>query len=156
MSNTNLNSTGVRVLPPIVFIIALILGTAIGYIFPIALPFSKLKAAISTILIIASLFLGVCSALLFRKHNTDIDPMGSATMLLKTGPYKYSRNPIYVSMIILIFGIGVLLGNTWILLMLIPAVLYLRKNVVLLEEKHLIKQFGNDYKKYSSDVRRWL
>jgi protein-S-isoprenylcysteine O-methyltransferase Ste14 len=96
-----------------------------------------------------------CAATLAR-HKTTIMPHRAASHLATDGPFRWSRNPIYVSHIAVVFGIGLLLGSPFTLL-LTPLLAYgLHKLAALPEERHLLARFGADYRAYMARTRRWL
>ncbi len=82
--------------------------------------------------------------------------MQPSTAIITTGPFRYSRNPAYVALTLLCVGLGVLLDNPWILVLLLPAVLLVHFGVVRREERYLERRFGEEYRRYKASVRRWL
>ena len=95
-------------------------------------------------------------ARLLREHETPIQANRPATALVTDGPYFYSRNPIYVAYVALVFGLGLVLGS-WTVTLLAPLVgVALHYLSVMPEERHLQQQFGEKYKQYVSETPRWL
>ena len=92
----------------------------------------------------------------FRRARTPLDVRKPATALITQGPYRFSRNPIYVSMTLLYAGLAFLLGNGWVLALAAPVLLVMDFWVVRREERHLEAKFGEDYLRYKAAVRRWL
>ena len=92
----------------------------------------------------------------FRRSGTTIDVRKPATALITEGPYRFSRNPIYVSLTLLYLGIGTLLNNAWILILVAPVFLVMNMWVVSREERHLEATFGEEFLRYKAAVRRWL
>ncbi len=78
------------------------------------------------------------------------------TKIIRTGPYKYSRNPMYLSIVLIGFSISMFLSNGWISLMMFPFLLVMDRYVVKREEEYLIKKFGQEYLDYQKKVRRWI
>ena len=70
--------------------------------------------------------------------------------------YKATRNPIYIGLILVYFGLCIVLTSVWMLILLIPAVIILHRGVVKREEDYLTWKFGDDYRRYMSQVPRWL
>ncbi len=84
------------------------------------------------------------------------DQVKSTIKIVQKGPYRFSRNPLYLSLLILLFGISILTFSPWLLCVLpILYFLFLFK-AVKPEEEYLLKKFGKDYLAYSSKVRRWI
>jgi protein-S-isoprenylcysteine O-methyltransferase Ste14 len=82
--------------------------------------------------------------------------MKPTTALVTEGPFRYSRNPIYVALTLLYVGVALLINALWILLLVVPAVLVLRYGVIAREEAYLTRKFGDAYRQYTTQVRRWL
>lgn len=80
----------------------------------------------------------------------------SSSTLIKTGLYRYSRNPIYLGLAVILFGWGVYLSNILTLLFLVGFVLYLNRFQIEPEEKSLEQRFGVQFEEYKHKVRRWL
>ncbi|GAB3599733.1 isoprenylcysteine carboxylmethyltransferase family protein [Angustibacter peucedani] len=96
------------------------------------------------------------SLLLFARHNTGLLP-GQATLeMIEEGPYRLSRNPLYVGLLGLYLALALLAPSTWALLLLPVAVVLVRWGAVLPEERFLHEQFGEPYDAYRRRVRRWL
>ena len=92
----------------------------------------------------------------FARAETSVRPDRVAKALIRTGPFRYSRNPLYVAVVSLILGIGVWLNSVWIWAMVAPLVLVMNTAVIIREERHLEKRFGEEYVGYQKAVRRWL
>jgi protein-S-isoprenylcysteine O-methyltransferase Ste14 len=80
----------------------------------------------------------------------------AASVLITDGPYRFSRNPSYVALTLLYLGVGIILNNGWIWLLVVPVLLVMDLRVVRKEERHLETTFGEDYLRYKAAVRRWL
>ena len=92
----------------------------------------------------------------FARARTTLRPDRGASALIRSGPFRYSRNPLYVAVVLLILGVGVWLNSLWIWLMVAPLVLVMNRAVILREESYLEQEFGRDYVDYKKSVRRWL
>jgi len=112
--------------------------------------------------ILGSLLIGVSGLLItavlrrFRRAGTTFDVRKAASVLITDGPYRFSRNPSYVSLTLLYLGVGLILNNGWIWLLVVPVLLIMDVWVVRKEERHLETKFGGDYVRYKAAVRRWL
>ena len=92
-----------------------------------------------------------------REHLTaDVVPGRPATTLVTNGPYRVTRNPIYIGFILLYFGIAILATSVWMLLLLVPLLIVLQRGVVEREETYLDAKFGEEYGKYKARAPRWL
>jgi len=92
----------------------------------------------------------------FTQRETNVVPYKPTTTIVTQGPYQYTRNPMYVSLMMVQTSIAILFGNVWILIMLIPLVLILHYGVVVPEEHYLERKFGEEYLAYKRSVRRWF
>ena len=92
----------------------------------------------------------------FRRAGTTLDVRKAASALITDGPYRFSRNPLYVSLTMLYVGLGVVLNSVSILLLAVPVLFIMDRWVIRREEEHLEEKFGNRYLHYKSTVRRWL
>jgi protein-S-isoprenylcysteine O-methyltransferase Ste14 len=92
----------------------------------------------------------------FREAGTSVRGSQRATTIVGTGPYRFSRNPIYLSFILLELGLSVWLNDLWLLITLVPAVGFIAVVVVPREERFLERNFHEQYLNYKATVRRWL
>jgi protein-S-isoprenylcysteine O-methyltransferase Ste14 len=92
----------------------------------------------------------------FAEHKTDFRIDRPASCVVKTGPYAFSRNPIYVGGALLYIGIALLFNAGWAVLGVIPLMYIIHQRVVLPEEEYLEKKFGQEYRDYKAKVKRWL
>jgi protein-S-isoprenylcysteine O-methyltransferase Ste14 len=92
----------------------------------------------------------------FGRAKTTVDPHGSVSAIVIDGPYRFSRNPIYVGLVCFLIGMPLVLGTLWGLV-LSPLFIVLMNNLVVQhEEAYLEKKFGDEYTNFKSRVRRWL
>ena len=91
-----------------------------------------------------------------RQAGTNVDPYRPATAVVTGGPYRFTRNPIYVGFILMYLGISAL-TNALLPILLLPAVQQLmRRGVIEREERYLESKFGDEYRQYKESVRRWI
>lgn len=145
--------------PPILYGTAIVGGVILGWNFE--LPWiggviSDLGFMLGLILIACAIFIDVRTFLELRKHKTTIMPNQAASHLVTSGPFSFSRNPIYLSNTILAFGIGLAMGNLWLFLTGLIAAFATNHLAILREEKHLSHKFGSEWRKYTKTVRRWI
>ncbi len=136
---------------------SVLLGLALHALWPLEIPLAADFGAFAMILLFGLGFSIV--ALSFREFaraRTSLRPDRGASALIRTGPFQYSRNPLYVAVVSLILGIGVWLNSLWIWVMVVPLVLVMNRAVILREERYLEQKFGRDYVDYRKSVRRWL
>ena len=109
---------------------------------------------------VVGVFLGVVmaaiSAGMFKMAGTGIQPFDEATTLVTGGFYRYSRNPMYVGMFLMLAGVAFLMGSIGAVLPVLVFILIIRNNFVMGEERFLEANFGQHYLDYKSTVRRWF
>ena len=150
------DSPGIRVIPPLVYAIAFLIGYGLEHAWPLVDESWKWTSAGGIILACASFFLVVPAILLFRRASTPLDVRKPATTLITQGPYRYSRNPQYLALTLLYSGLALLTASAWVLVLLVPTLVVMTYGVVKKEEAYLERHFGDEYREYKSRVRRWL
>jgi protein-S-isoprenylcysteine O-methyltransferase Ste14 len=112
--------------------------------------------SVSYLLILAGLVIAFWGLITFARAHTAIIPHKPASSLVDTGPYSFTRNPMYTGMTLLYLGIAVLLNSGWAFLLL-PVVLFLlHRFVISREERYLSEAFGDTYDAYRARVKRWV
>lgn len=138
------------------YLAALALGVLMQSLSPLPFFVGASRYAIGSVFVIVSAAITLTVIKRFRRANTPLDVRKPASALVTNGPYRFSRNPAYVSLTLLYLGIGILLGNGWVLILVAPVLIVMDRWVVVSEERHLEAKFGEQYLRYKSDVRRWL
>jgi protein-S-isoprenylcysteine O-methyltransferase Ste14 len=100
--------------------------------------------------------LGVAGLVRFRVTGTSFDPTAPADALATGGIYQLSRNPMYLGALVAFVGLGLALGLTWLVPLAVVLSVALRQLAILPEEAYLERRFGDAYRRYKSNVRRWL
>lgn len=151
-----MKSPGVHFPPPFLYVALFLLGLLLGYLVPIP-PLPRVPSRVlSALLGVPGLGLTLWSLGLFLRARTSPLPMRPATSLVRSGPYRWTRNPMYLGMLLLYLGVALLFDVAWALL-LSPAVVFLVGRLVIRrEEKYLEETFGEEYRRYMGEVRRWI
>ncbi len=148
----------VLVPPPIALALCVGAGWLLNRVWPAPFlpPDSWLRAA-GGALVALGLAIEFWALVLFRRARTAVLPIRTTRAIIEAGPYRYSRNPIYLSMFAVVAGLGLALDSLWQFAALAVA-LYpvLRWGVVAREEAYLERKFGEAYRDYTRRVRRWL
>jgi protein-S-isoprenylcysteine O-methyltransferase Ste14 len=92
----------------------------------------------------------------FRRHQTTIKPFQASATLVTGGPFRVSRNPIYLGMTLMLLGIALFLGSATPLVLVVLFALWIQARFISNEEAHLTEQFGDGYRRYQASVRRWV
>ncbi len=147
-----------RIPVPWVFVLAYVSGVVLQAFIPI--PFAPdvrdVARATGFILLSAGVALATWALTIFRKTHTTTIPGKTSSQLVTWGPYRFSRNPMYVSLTVAYLGEAGILGQVWPLLPLVLTLLYLNRTLVPFEEAQLEDTFGAAYAQYRANVRRWL
>ncbi len=147
----------VRVLPPLLFIASIAAGALLGWALPLGFASgSALRVALGVALVAAGVGAIAWPIVWMRRTHQDPDPRKPTPELIVGGPFRWSRNPIYLGLAFIQTGVGVALGNAWILLLLPPSLAILQRAVIAKEEAYLARKFGDAYQDYRASVRRWL
>lgn len=159
-SSIEKDAAAVRIFPPGVPLVTVIAGLVFGYIWPVdlsILPGPPLRYWIGGAIIIASIyFLGFRAVSTMRRSGQSENPYKKTTEVIEEGPYRFTRNPMYLQMVLICFGLAILLANIWILILTPVCGLLLHFLVILPEELYLKRKFGDGYLDYKKRVRRWI
>lgn len=142
--------------PPLVYAVALLGAWQLDARVPLALGFAPGAAYPGWALIVLGLMGFAWALSAIWTHRTTVNPYKAASTLVTSGPFRYSRNPIYLSDWLIYLGAMLLMQTAWPLL-LAPLVWGLMRYAVIAhEEMHLEAKFGDDYRDYCARVRRWI
>ena len=147
---------GVRVPPPLIFLFMIAVGYWLNLYYPLIIPWPEFFFFVGLFLIAGAVSFALIAVYQFWREKTHIEPWKPASSLMLEGVFAYSRNPIYLSFIIITLGIGLVLNNIWILFNTGPLLIALYFLVVKKEELYLERVFGDLYLDYKKRVRRWL
>jgi protein-S-isoprenylcysteine O-methyltransferase Ste14 len=150
------DSPGVRVPPPLLNAAAVIGGLLLNRRWPLAIGAGGFGRVLASLLIAAWAVVTAISFQSFWRMRTSIVPIRPATALVIGGPYRFTRNPMYVGLGFLTVALGLLLDSWWPILLVIPTLMCIRQFVILPEERYLRRRFGGEYDAYTRQVRRWL
>lgn len=149
---------GVNFPPPFYFVLGFLAGWLLHRLVPLRVPASE-SASMNTagwILIVASVVLLIWAQITFLRHRTTVIPNRPASTMVTSGPYAYSRNPMYVSLTTLYLGLSLLTGMLWPIILLPLVLILLTALVIRREERYLDSAFGADYAAFRKRVRRWV
>jgi len=142
--------------PPFVYLGALLIGIGLGLFRPARWLPHALGAWVGIPIMIAALALFLSSIRRFKAAGTPVPGNRPATAIVKSGPYRFSRNPIYLAFSLLVLGVACALNSLWLLGTLAAAVSVMSFVVIPREERYLEQRFGAEYLNYKAKVRRWL
>jgi protein-S-isoprenylcysteine O-methyltransferase Ste14 len=146
----------VVVFPPLLFGGALVVGLGLQRFFP-AYPLPQsLARVIGGILLVVSLGLGAWGRRTMRRAGTNLNPRKPALAIVSDGPFRFTRNPLYLSLTGTYVGIALLADAGWPLVLLVPVLVLAHFGITRREERYLEAKFGATYLAYKARVRRWL
>jgi protein-S-isoprenylcysteine O-methyltransferase Ste14 len=143
--------------PPLVWTLALVAGFALNWLKPV--PF--VPAAVSAgwlggAVFVLALVLFAWAIITMTRAGSNVPTNLPVTSIVDTGPYRFTRNPIYLGMMLGLIGLAIAFDNLWLLVTLVPFFIIIRYGVVAREESYLERKFGEVYRGYRARVRRWL
>lgn len=154
------SGAAVRIPPPVVGIVTIVGGYLAGRVFPILtnfeLPTPMRYWAGGLIVAISIGILGAWPMHLFRKSGQNPTPWSETPEIIVLGPYKFTRNPMYLMMVFVCLGFGVMLSEAWIVILTPVLAITLYHIAIKHEEAYLEQVFGDSYRDYKKSVRRWI
>ncbi len=148
----------VRIPPPALYAGAVLLGIALQH-WAWALGFardSSLRIALGLAVICGGVAILSSTFFIFRRIGQHPDPRKPTPTIVRDGPYRFTRNPMYVAGNLIQLGFGIALGNAWIVMLLVPVMLLIHYGAILPEERYLERKFGDEYASFKVSVRRWI
>ena len=147
---------GVPVPPPLIYVAGLAAGGLAELVRSTTGPPRSVSVTIAIVGVLAWLALDGLAAMRFSRAGTPVIPFKPSTALVVDGPYRISRNPIYLGMAALYVGLAFLFGLMWALLFMPFVLIAVDRLVIAREEPYLERKFGQDYVEYKKRVRRWI
>ncbi|HSG94581.1 MAG TPA: isoprenylcysteine carboxylmethyltransferase family protein [Afifellaceae bacterium] len=145
--------------PPILLLLTIAIGLALQWLAPLPwiYGFAALEATVlGGAMIVAAFAIDIWAALVFRSQKTTIMPHQRSASLVTRGPFRFSRNPIYVGNLMVVAGLGLVLSNLWLLIVMPLLGFALHKLAIEREERHLEALFADQWQDYKARVRRWI
>ena len=148
----------VRFPPPLVFLGGILLGVACAYLLmPAPVPFGRTMGVIGgVVLLVAGVAFILAARIHFTRTGQSPIPWKPSPSLILRGPYRFTRNPMYVGMTLIELGVGLAVNNLWISAFAVAALVTVHFIAVRPEERYLSEKFGDSYKAYLAQVRRYL
>ena len=150
------DNPGVAVFPPLLFLVALIVMLVLRYFWPLAIGGRPLTVVLGIVLAALAVAIIVWGRSTMLRGGTNVNPTLPTTTIITSGPFGFTRNPLYLGLMGLLLGIGLLFDTWWAVVALIASFPILHYGVVLREEAYLERKFGESYRAYKASVRRYL
>lgn len=142
--------------PPLIYIATFVPGWFLNRaLAPPDLPL-ELRWGVADVCIAVAVYLAVSAIRTFRRAHTTPNPYGETTVIVSHGPFRHTRNPMYLALTLLYTGVAFALNAPLTLLLLPLALVAMHYGVILREEKYLEQKFGDEYRQYKARVRRWI
>lgn len=152
-------TAGVVGRPILLFPAAVLLGLAWDYLWQLPFPGPQVDLVhwiVGGLLVVIGLVLFAAAVRGFSRAGTPLQTNRAARVLVTTGIYRWTRNPVYLSFFLAYVGIGIAARSPWILILAVPLAIVIRTGVVAREEAYLERRFGDAYRDYRARVPRWL
>jgi protein-S-isoprenylcysteine O-methyltransferase Ste14 len=157
---TKKDAAAIRVFPPTWPLVTILLGVALDYAWPIELSVAVSKLLrywVGGVIVVGALLaLGGWSVLVIRLDGQTENPFKPTHRIVERGPFRITRNPMYLQMVLVCVGTAILLMNAWIMLMTPVCACLLWRLAIVPEEAYLEQKFGDQYLEYKNRVRRWI
>jgi protein-S-isoprenylcysteine O-methyltransferase Ste14 len=144
---------------PWVFILAYLIGVALQLFFPIHIRSSEIVRyglVVGLAFVVVGIAIAFSALGIFKRRSTTTIPFETPTSLVMSGPYRFTRNPMYVGLTLIYLGVAGTRAELWPVIVLPVLLAYVNFIVIPVEEQHLREAFGDSYAQYSARVRRWL
>jgi protein-S-isoprenylcysteine O-methyltransferase Ste14 len=142
--------------PPFIYLGAIAIGLALHLAWPVRLVFRAVSVPLGVTAVLVAVAVFLAARRTFRAAGTPVPGNRPTSAIVRTGPYRWSRNPIYLAFSLLQIGVALWADSLWLLVTLIPAVALLSFVVIPREERYLATRFPADFAAYTASVRRWL
>ena len=158
MKKTFADSAAISIPPPVFFFVCLGCGLLMESLFPIQLIRLSpvLRVIVGGILMLVSGYLAASAFLVLINNRTTFNTSKATSRIVEEGAYRFSRNPLYLSLLMLLLGVAILLPSLWVFCTIPILYLLFLFKAVRPEESYLSRKFGEEYVNYSKRVRRWI
>jgi len=155
-----LDRAAVHIIPPLMPLGTVVLGIGLELLLPIDVGFTLpagLQYWIGGLIFVGSLLgLALWPVILLRRSGQSEFPWRPTPSIVEKGPFRFTRNPMYLQMVVACIGVAIALMNVWILVLTPVCAWFLQQLAILPEEAYLERKFGDEYRAYKSRVRRWI
>src|SRR2546429_366191 len=151
------DTANVIIRPPIAWALAVVAGLALNWLMPLPfLPAAVYAGWLGAIVFALALALVAWAISTMTRAGSNVPPTLPTTTIVEAGPYRLTRNPIYLGMVLGLIGLATAFNSLWLLMTLALFALIIRHGVITREEAYLERKFGDVYRHYRARVRRWL
>lgn len=145
-----------KLVPPVYMLLALLAMAVLHYVIPLASILEPPYSYVGVIPLVVGITICATAARMFDRAGTPIRPFERSTVLVTGGLYRYTRNPMYLGLTLILLGVWFLLGTAGALLPIAVFIWIIQEGFIRGEERFLDAIFGEEYRGYKSRVRRWI
>ena len=156
MSHDIIDNPSVIAFPPLIYAVPMAVGILLHALFPMNLLPPVLANVVGGLSFILAVILAVLASRTMRQAGTNVNPSQPTTAIVSDGPFRFTRNPLYLSLTLLYSSISLLANALWPMLMLPIVLIIIERGVIAREERYLEDKFGEEYTHYKARVRRWI
>ncbi len=149
-------TAGVIAPPPLIYLAGIVIGLVLPNPVPTSILPRGLGYGVGAVLILSAVWISLWGVREMRRAGTAVNPRTPTTALVTTGPFRFSRNPLYVSLTLCYLGIAIAAQSLWALVLLLGVLAVTQYGVIYREERYLEDRFGAEYVRYKERVRRWI
>lgn len=146
----------IKVLPPLVYLGGIVATFILQAVIPLTIFVGGAPVFAGLVMMVAGFVPGFLALRRMWAAGTNPDPTQASTAVVSDGPFRYSRNPIYVGFAIILVGFGLLMNSWWFVPVLVVVIFVINTQVITYEEAYLEHKFGDEYRQYKARVRRWI
>jgi protein-S-isoprenylcysteine O-methyltransferase Ste14 len=150
------DNPGVIAFPPLIWLVNAVMSIVVHMFVQVPIMSYSVCLVCGVVLITLAPTLALSALITMKSAGTNVDPAKPALTIVRGGPFRFTRNPMYLALCLVQVALGFFL-NDWItLLFVIPLALIFHYGVIVREEKYLTSKFGEPYLQYKREVRRWI
>lgn len=153
-----MSTLDLKIPPPVIALSCMALAWLLARLTPGLTYLLPARIPVAVILVLAGVSLTFSGLFAFRRANTTLNPHTpeKSTSMVRSGPYRFTRNPMYLGLACVLLGVCTYLANPLTLVAVAAFIAYLTAFQIMPEERLLLEKFGAPYAQYTSSVRRWL
>ena len=156
MSDNHSGVPNVKIIPPLVYLAGVVIGIVVSIWIPTKIAPGSLAWTLGGILLICGAVLTGSAILKFKDVNTTVRPDRAASTLVISGPYRITRNPMYLGLALVYVGIAIADLSVWALILMPVVLTIIQRRAIEPEEAFLERRFGANYIRYKENVSRWI
>ena len=153
---TERDNPGVIVFPPLLYGIAFVVVLALRWFWPMPIFDHSVALWPGLALVLLGAGIAIWGRNVLQAAGTNVNPSLPTTAIVTSGPFRFSRNPLYMALTLVYTGLTLAFNTWWGIVVLVPLLMLVHRGVVLREERYLEQKFGETYRQYCSKVRRYL